>query len=37
MGSGILVGWLILLAAATLMITLGAVEAERLRPKTDRE
>jgi hypothetical protein len=30
-GSGVLVGWFILLAAAVLMITLGTIEAVRLR------
>ncbi|MEW5093687.1 hypothetical protein [Clavibacter michiganensis] len=30
-GGGILVGWIILLAAAALMTTLGTIEAVRLR------
>ncbi|MBF4632708.1 hypothetical protein ITJ42_15925 [Clavibacter michiganensis subsp. phaseoli] len=30
-GGGVLVGWVILLAAAMLMITLGTIEAVRLR------
>jgi hypothetical protein len=30
-GGGVLVGWFILLAAAVLMVTLGTIEAARLR------
>jgi hypothetical protein len=30
-GGGVLIGWVILLAAAVLMITLGTIEAVRLR------
>ncbi|MDO4039276.1 hypothetical protein [Clavibacter michiganensis] len=30
-GGGVLVGWVILLAAAVLMVTLGTIEALRLR------